>query len=208
MKRPHLLVCLSGHGYGHLGQTAPVLNLLPHFKVSVASQLPAAILDEALHNPYQRIPRPVDVGLAIDDPIWDHSTFSKNRDRLLEHQVVEGFFAEVLRLADQQNLLSKEHFSVDGTLIQAWASQKSFRPKDGADDQRPVGQATCAENGRAQLATGFVVQQAQVLDTLAEEGVGVIAEEVGEGVIGGDAAAIFPRIHSHGHRAGVEDAGE
>ena len=79
------------------------------------------------------------VGVALDDPIWDHSTFSKNRDRLLAHQVVEGFFAEVLRLADSRGLLSKEHFSVDGTLIQAWASQKSFRPKDGSDDQRPGG---------------------------------------------------------------------
>jgi transposase len=79
------------------------------------------------------------VGVALDDLIWDHSTFSKNRDRLLAHQVVEGFFAEVLRLADSRGLLSKEHFSVDGTLIQAWASQKSFRPKDGGDDQRPGG---------------------------------------------------------------------
>ena len=79
------------------------------------------------------------VGLALDDPIWDHSTFSKNRDRLLEHQVVESFFAEVLRLADSRGLVSKEHFSVDGTLIQAWASQKSYRPKDGTDDQRPGG---------------------------------------------------------------------
>jgi transposase len=78
-------------------------------------------------------------GLALDDPIWDHSTFSKNRDRLLVHRVVESFFAEVLRLADARGLLSKEHFSVDGTLIQAWASQKSFRPKDGSDDQRPGG---------------------------------------------------------------------
>ena len=79
------------------------------------------------------------VGLAIDDAVWDHSTFSKNRDRLLEHQVVEGLFTQVLQLADRQGLLSKEHFSVDGTLIQAWASQKSFRPKDGSDDQRPGG---------------------------------------------------------------------
>jgi transposase len=79
------------------------------------------------------------VGLALDDVIWDHSTFSKNRDRLLEHQVVEDFFAEVLRSADSRGLLSGEHFSVDGTLIQAWASQKSFRPKDGSDDQRPGG---------------------------------------------------------------------
>jgi transposase len=79
------------------------------------------------------------VGVALDDPIWDHSTFSKNRDRLLAHQVVEGFFGEVLAVADSRGLLSKEHFSVDGTLIQAWASQKSFRPKDGSDDQRPGG---------------------------------------------------------------------
>ena len=79
------------------------------------------------------------VGLALDDAIWDHSVFSKNRDRLLAHQVVEGFFAEVMGLAEARGLLSKEHFSVDGTLIQAWASQKSFRPKDGSDDQRPGG---------------------------------------------------------------------
>ena len=70
-------------------------------------------------------------GLAIDDAVWDHSVFSKNRDRLLEHAVVEGFFSEVMRLADKRRLLSKEHFSVDGTLIQAWASHKSFVPRDG-----------------------------------------------------------------------------
>ncbi|BEH60136.1 hypothetical protein BpKM390_13810 [Burkholderia pseudomallei] len=74
------------------------------------------------------------VGLAIEDAVWDHSVFSKNRDRLLEHEVVEAFFTEVMSLADKQGLLSREHFSVDGTLIQAWASHKSFRPKDGSDD--------------------------------------------------------------------------
>jgi len=74
------------------------------------------------------------IGLAIDDEVWDHSTFSKNRDRLLEHAVVESFFTEVMTLADKRNLLSKEHFSVDGTLIQAWASHKSFVPKDGGSD--------------------------------------------------------------------------
>ena len=73
------------------------------------------------------------IGLAIDDEVLDHSVFSKNRDRLLEHAVVERFFTEVMRLADQRKLLSKEHFSVDGTLIQAWASHKSFVPKDGGD---------------------------------------------------------------------------
>ena len=79
------------------------------------------------------------VGLAIDDAVWDHSVFSKNRDRLMEHAVVEAFFTEVMRLADANGLLSKEHFSVDGTLIQAWASHKSFRPKDGSNDQTPSG---------------------------------------------------------------------
>lgn len=79
------------------------------------------------------------VGLAMDDAVWDHSVFSKNRDRLLEHAVVEAFFREIMRLADAKGLLSKEHFSVDGTLIQAWASHKSFKPKDGSDDQTPSG---------------------------------------------------------------------
>ena len=74
------------------------------------------------------------IGLAIDDEVWDHSSFSKNRDRLLEHAVVERFFTEVMALADKRKLLSKEHFSVDGTLIQAWASHKSFVPKDGSSD--------------------------------------------------------------------------
>ena len=77
------------------------------------------------------------VGIGLDDGVWDHSVFSKNRDRLLDHEVMETFFAEVMTLADQQGLLSREHFSVDGTLIQAWASHKSFRPKDGSDDQTP-----------------------------------------------------------------------
>ena len=79
------------------------------------------------------------VGLSIDDAVWDHSVFSKNRDRLLDSAVVEAFFAEVMRAADAKGLLSKEHFSVDGTLIQAWASQKSFRRKDGGDGQGPPG---------------------------------------------------------------------
>ena len=79
------------------------------------------------------------VGIALNDGVWDHSVFSKNRDRLLDHDVMETFFAEVMTLADRQGLLSKEHFSVDGTLIQAWASHKSFRPKDGSDDQPPSG---------------------------------------------------------------------
>lgn len=76
------------------------------------------------------------VGLSIDDKVWDHSTFSKNRDRLLEHEIIPALFTEVVELARKQDLLSEEHFSVDGTLIQAWASQKSFRPKE-EDDNEP-----------------------------------------------------------------------
>jgi transposase len=79
------------------------------------------------------------VGLTMDDPVWHHSSFSTNRDRLLEHDVVAHLFEEVVNLARDRKLLSDEHFSVDGTLIQAWASQKSFRRKDGADGDGPAG---------------------------------------------------------------------
>jgi len=85
------------------------------------------------------------VSVSLDDAICNHSVFSKNRDRLFENEVVETFFAEVMQLADRKGLLSKEHFSVDGTLIQAWASQKSFRPKDGPNDQTPTGDGRNAQ---------------------------------------------------------------
>ncbi len=78
-------------------------------------------------------------GLSIDDEVWDHSTFSKNRDRLLEHDIIPALFEEVVELARKKSLLSEDHFSVDGTLIQAWASQKSFRPKDEKDDDNNKG---------------------------------------------------------------------
>jgi transposase len=71
------------------------------------------------------------VGLAIHDTPWDHSTFSKNRDRLIEADACGELFEQVLDQARAKGLLSTEHFSVDGTLIRAWASQKSFVPKDG-----------------------------------------------------------------------------
>ena len=75
------------------------------------------------------------VGLTIDETVWNHSTFSINRDRLLENDVVTELFEEIVSLARKRKLLSDEHFSVDGTLIQAWASQKSYRRKD--DDSDP-----------------------------------------------------------------------
>ena len=72
------------------------------------------------------------VGLGMDDAVWNHAVFSKNRDRLLTSEVAQQFFAEVNKQA--KRFMSDEHFTVDGTLIQAWASQKSFRLKDGSDD--------------------------------------------------------------------------
>ena len=70
------------------------------------------------------------VGIGIDDPVWDHSSFSKNRDRLLEGEIAAKFLTAVLSQPRVRRLLSSEHFSVDGTLIQAWASMKSFKPKE------------------------------------------------------------------------------
>jgi hypothetical protein len=75
----------------------------------------------------------------VDDPVRDHSTFSKNRDRLLEGEIAAKFLAAVLAQPKVKRLSSSDHFSVDGTLIEACASIKSFRKKDGGDDdsQRP-----------------------------------------------------------------------
>ena len=78
--------------------------------------------------------------LNMNESVFNHSTFSKNRDRLLEHEVAHEFFSEVVRQAKKNRLMSEEHFSVDGTLIEAWASMKSFRPKQEAgrdDDSDP-----------------------------------------------------------------------
>lgn len=74
------------------------------------------------------------VGLAMDAPVWDVTVFTKNRDRLLDGEVATKFLAAVVVHARSRDLLSDEHFTVDGTLIEAWASQKSFRPKDGGDE--------------------------------------------------------------------------
>jgi transposase len=76
------------------------------------------------------------VGLGVDDPVWDHSTFSKNRDRLLEGEIAAKFLAAVLAQPKVKRLLSSDHFSVDSTLIEAWASIKSFRRKDGSDNDK------------------------------------------------------------------------
>jgi transposase len=74
------------------------------------------------------------IGLSMDDAVWVPTVFSKNRERLIEHDAVIELFNQVLEMANERDLLSGEHFSVDGTLIQAWAGHKSFVRKDGSDD--------------------------------------------------------------------------
>jgi len=74
------------------------------------------------------------VGLNLDEPVWAVTVFTKNRERLLRGDVAEAFFQAVLGAAERAGLLSKEHFTVDGTLVQAWAGQKSFRPRQ---ERRP-----------------------------------------------------------------------
>ncbi|HYC57736.1 MAG TPA: IS5 family transposase [Candidatus Binatia bacterium] len=71
------------------------------------------------------------VGLGMDQPVWHATVFSQNRDRLMEGEIAQQFLAEVVEEARRRRLLSDEHFTVDGTLLEAWASQKSFQPKDG-----------------------------------------------------------------------------
>ena len=75
-------------------------------------------------------------GIGVDDAAWDHSVFSKNRDRLLEGDIASKFLGAVLAQPKVKKLLSSDHFSVDGTLIEAWASMKSVKPKDGSGRPR------------------------------------------------------------------------
>lgn len=75
------------------------------------------------------------VGLNVDDPVWDHSTFSFNRDRLFDAEIAQAFFQHTVLLAEIGGLVSDEHFTVDGSLLEAWASHKSFRRKDGGDGE-------------------------------------------------------------------------
>ena len=74
------------------------------------------------------------VGLDVDDPVWVPTVFTKNRDRLLDAEVAAKFMAAVLAHREVKPLLSNDHFSVDGALVEAWASLKSFRAKDGSDE--------------------------------------------------------------------------
>ena len=88
------------------------------------------------------------VGLSIDEKVFDPSTFSKNRDRLLTHEIAQEFLSSLLGLPEVKGLLSAEHFSVDGTMLKAWASMKSFRPKGSSDEGPRSGPGDPPQPGR------------------------------------------------------------
>jgi transposase len=90
------------------------------------------------------------VGLNMDDPVWDATVYSKNRERLLSSDVAGAFFRQVVAQARKLALLSDEHFTVDGTLIEAWASQKSFKPKAGGEVAPPAEGSNPALNFRGE----------------------------------------------------------
>jgi len=93
------------------------------------------------------------VGLNMDDPIWDPTVFTKNRQRLLEGKIAQAFFKEVLALAREKNLLSDEHFTVDGTLIEAWAGHKSFRKRHMGSGRGPNEPGDEGDNFRGEVRT-------------------------------------------------------
>jgi len=88
------------------------------------------------------------VGLGMDDTVWVPTTFTKNRDRLLDGDIASAFFEAVLIHADTARLLSDEHFTVDGTLLEAWASHKSFRPRDEEPPTKGGGNPTVNFHGQ------------------------------------------------------------
>jgi transposase len=120
--------------YSHTGRPSiPPERLLKAMLLQVLYSIPSNVkLVEQIH--FSILFRWF-LGLGLDEPVWDNSSFTTNQERLIETDVAARFLAEVLEQAKRSKLLSKDHFSVDGTLIQAWASLKSFKPKD--DDQEP-----------------------------------------------------------------------
>jgi transposase len=120
--------------YSHTGRpSVPPEQLLKAMLLQVLYSIPSNVkLVEQIH--FSLLFRWF-LGLGLDEPVWDHSSFSKNQERLIETDVAARFLAAILEQAKGKKLLSKDHFSVDGTLIQAWASIKSFKPKD--DDHEP-----------------------------------------------------------------------
>jgi transposase len=120
--------------YSHTGRPSiPPERLLKAMLLQVLYSIPSNVkLVEQIH--FSILFRWF-LGLGLDEPIWDNSSFSTNQERLLQTDIAARFLAEVLDQAKRKKLLSTDHFSVDGTLIQSWASIKSFKAYD--DDQEP-----------------------------------------------------------------------
>lgn len=120
--------------YSHTGRPSiPPERLLKAMLLQVLYSIPSNVkLVEQIH--FSILFRWF-LGMGLDEPVWDNSSFTTNQERLIETDVAARFLTEILEQAKRSKLLSKDHFSVDGTLIQAWASLKSFKPKD--DDQEP-----------------------------------------------------------------------
>jgi transposase len=123
-----------GQMYSHTGRPSiPPVRLLKAMLLQVLYSIPSNVkLVEQIH--FSILFRWF-LGMGLDEPVWDNSSFSTNQERLIETDVATRFLAEVLEQANRSKLLSKDHFSVDGTLIQAWASLKSFKAYD--DDKEP-----------------------------------------------------------------------
>ncbi len=116
--------------YSHTGRPSiPPEKLLRALLLQVFYSVRSEALLIEQHPDYNLLSRRF-VGLNIDDGVWDATTFTKNRDRLLEGDIAQEFFTAVLEQARAQRLLSDEHFTVDGTLLEAWASRKSFQRTD------------------------------------------------------------------------------
>ena len=132
--------------------------------------------------------------LNIRGGSFDQSTFAKNRTRLLAHEVTGRFFGAVVSEARRQRLLSEEHFSVDGTLLEAWASRKSVRPRDGEGDPS-------AGAGPAEPVEGLPGRAAFQRDPCIDEGPGGAVGAQGAGA-GGEAVFRGPRAHGEPQWAG------
>ena len=97
------------------------------------------------------------VGLGVDDPVWDRTVFCANRDRLLSEGNARDFFERVLAIAEWRNWVSDEHFSIDGTMIEAWASHKSFVRKDGRGPDRPEGRNPAVDFSGEKRGKGYAM---------------------------------------------------
>jgi transposase len=126
-----------GQMYSHTGRPSiPPERLLKAMLLQVLYSIPSNVkLVEQIH--FSILFRWF-LGMSLDEPVWDNSSFTTNQERLIETDVAARFLAEILEQAKHNKLLSKDHFSVDGTLIQAWASLKSFKPRDD-NHQPPAG---------------------------------------------------------------------